>query len=50
MAAEVSIGQSVNELPLMVEQGTEDEHWTIFTGLAAPVNNSCHIVLNGEYL
>jgi hypothetical protein len=24
-----------NELPLTVEQGTEEEQWTIFTGLAA---------------
>jgi hypothetical protein len=35
MAAKVSKGQSANGLPLTVEGGTEEEHWTIFTGLAA---------------
>jgi hypothetical protein len=31
----ISKGQSANGLPLTVEQGTEEEHCTIFTGLAA---------------
>jgi hypothetical protein len=30
-----SKGQIANVLPLTVEQGTEEENWIIFTGLAA---------------